>query len=71
VAAPGVLLNGILHWQPDVLINVGLLLLIALPILRVALTTLIFLYERDWAFVVITLVVLCVLLSGLFLGKAL
>jgi uncharacterized membrane protein len=70
-ASPGVLLNGILHWQPDVLINAGLLLLIALPILRVALTTLIFLYERDWAFVVITLVVLCVLLSGLFLGKAL
>lgn len=71
MAAPADLLAGVLRWQPDVLITVGLLVLIGLPILRVALTTLIFLYERDWAFVAITLVVLTVLLSGIFLGKAL
>jgi uncharacterized membrane protein len=71
VAAPGELLRGTLHWQPDILITLGLLLLIALPILRVAMTVIIFLHERDWPFVGITLVVLTVLLSGIFLGRAL
>lgn len=70
-ASPLELWAGVAQWQPDMLINAGLLLLIGLPIMRVALTTLIFLHERDWAFVGITLVVLTVLLSGIFLGKAL
>ena len=71
VASPGDLMLGLLHWQPDLVITLGLLLLIALPIIRVALTIIIFLHERDWPFVVITGIVLTVLLSGIFLGKAL
>lgn len=55
----------------DRVISLGLMMLISLPVLRVALTTLIFLLEKDWAFFVITLVVLTVLLSGIMLGHVL
>jgi uncharacterized membrane protein len=58
-------------WQPDSIITMGLLLLIALPIIRVAMTVVIFLHERDWPFVGITLIVLSVLLAGIFLNRPL
>jgi uncharacterized membrane protein len=59
-----------LQGNPDTIIALGLVLLIALPVIRVALTTAIFFYEKDWAFFAITLFVLTVLLSGVFLGRA-
>ncbi|MGZ3653255.1 MAG: DUF1634 domain-containing protein [Bdellovibrionota bacterium] len=65
------LFAGAWHFQPDVIIALGLVMLISLPILRVALTTLVFLVERDWIFFGITLVVLCVLLTGVIFGRAL
>lgn len=71
IASPVDLMIGFAHWQPDIIITCGLLLLIALPIIRVALTIIIFLHERDWPFVAITAIVLTVLLSGIFLGRAL
>ena len=50
--------------------TLGLLVLIATPILRVAVSVLAFWQERDRAFVLITATVLCLLLASLFLGKA-
>ncbi len=47
------------------LIQFGLLLLIATPIARVVLAALVFAEQRDWRYVVFTLLVLCVLLYGL------
>ncbi len=52
-------------------ISMGLLLLISLPILRVALTFLIFLQNRDRLFSVLTLYVLLLLCASSLLGKAL
>ena len=46
-------------------------MLIALPVLRVAFTVGLFLIERDVTYFFITLVVLVVLLSSLFLGSSL
>jgi uncharacterized membrane protein len=46
-------------------IQLGLLLLIATPIARVAFSVIAFARQRDWTFVVITLVVLGLLLYGL------
>ena len=66
--APG-LLAGLRAMHPDSVIALGLLMLIALPILRVALTTILFFRERDWAFFAITLVVLCVLLFGVIFER--
>jgi uncharacterized membrane protein len=48
----------------------GLLLLIATPVLRVAVSVLAFVYQRDRTFVIITSVVLTLLLASFVLGKA-
>lgn len=48
------------------LIQLGLLLLIATPVARVAFSLIVFLYERDWTYVVVTLIVLALLLYSLF-----
>ena len=50
------------------IIEVGILTLIGTPVLRVALSVLFFLAQRDWLYVAITLFVLGVLLLGLVLG---
>jgi uncharacterized membrane protein len=47
----------------------GLLVLIATPILRVIGSTLAFLYERDWRYALITFVVLLVVTLSLLLGR--
>jgi uncharacterized membrane protein len=48
------------------LIQLGLLLLIATPIARVAFSLLAFLYHRDWTYVLLTLIVLGLLFYSLF-----
>ena len=48
----------------------GLILLIATPVARVAVSVLVFVVERDGAFVLITLFVLILLLLSFLLGKA-
>ena len=48
---------------------VGLLMLIATPILRVAVSIVVFVVQRDWVFVAVTAIVLAVLLASFFLGK--
>ena len=53
-------------WHGRAVIQFGLLLLIATPVLRVAFSVVGFLRERDWTYVVLTLVVLGVLLFSLF-----
>jgi uncharacterized membrane protein len=47
------------------LIQLGLLVLILTPIARVAFSVFAFLYQRDWMYVVFTLIVLLLLLTGL------
>jgi len=44
------------------------MLLIATPVARVAVSVVVFLLQRDWIFVGITLVVLAVLLLSFWLG---
>ena len=48
------------------LIQLGLLLLIATPIARVAFSVVAFIYERDWTYVLVTLIVLGLLFYSLF-----
>ena len=52
------------------LIQLGLLVLIATPVARVAFSFLAFLYERDWTYVLVTLLVLGLLVYSLFGGHA-
>ena len=51
-------------------VTLGLWVLIATPILRVAVSTLVFWHEKDRAFTLITLTVLGLLLISLGLGRA-
>ena len=48
------------------IIQLGLILLIATPVARVIFSVAAFLYEKDYMYVVFTLIVLTVLLYGLF-----
>jgi uncharacterized membrane protein len=48
------------------LIQLGLLLLVATPVARVVFSVYAFLRQRDWTYVVVTLIVLTVLLLSLF-----
>ena len=52
------------------LIQLGLLILIATPIARVAFSFFAFLYERDWTYVLVTVIVLGLLFYSLLGGRA-
>jgi len=51
------------------IIQLGLLLLIATPVMRVAVSLTAFLLERDWTYVVATLIVLSLLIYSLLGGS--
>ncbi len=56
--------------KPYAIIGSGMLLLIATPVLRVALSVVFFLAQRDWLYAGITVFVLAVLLLSLAAGAA-
>ncbi len=58
--------TGLLIWRPQAFIALGLLILIATPVVRVAVSILGFVLERDRKFVVITIIVLAILLFSIF-----
>ncbi len=60
--------RGVLALKPYAIIALGLLLLIAIPVLRVAVSVLAFAWERDWLYAAITLFVLVMLLVGFAIG---
>jgi uncharacterized membrane protein len=62
--------KGLLALKGQAVIVLGLMVLVATPVLRVAISVFIFMVEKDWTFVVITLIVLALLLSSSLLGKA-
>ena len=63
-------LDGVLRLHGAAWVAAGLLLLIATPVLRVAVSVLAFAVERDRVFVAITCVVLALLLFSFALGQA-
>ena len=63
------IITGLRAGRGQALVAVGLILLIATPIMRVAVSIGVFLYQRDHIFVIITTVVLLLLLLSFVLGK--
>lgn len=61
----GAVIAGSLALKPFALIELGLLVLIATPVFRVAASSLLFLLERDYLYTAITLAVLAVLLYSI------
>lgn len=62
-------ITGVAALNPLSIIDLGLLLLIATPVIRVAMSAAVFFYEKDYHYVLITLFVLAVLLLSFMLGK--
>jgi uncharacterized membrane protein len=63
---PAAVLDGLGAGKPAAYIELGLLVLILTPIVRVAMTLLLFERQRDWTFVALSGAVLTVLVLGLF-----
>ena len=63
------LFAGLIHLRGEAIIMAGLLLLIATPVMRVAVSIVAFMVERDWVFVVVTSFVLAMLVLSFVLGK--
>jgi uncharacterized membrane protein len=64
---PGII-DGAGALRGDALVQLGIILLIATPLLRVVFSLLAFLYRRDWLYAGFSLIVTAVLVAGL-LGK--
>ena len=65
----GEALRRVLALQPSGFLTLGLLVLIATPILRVMGSIAAFVYEHDWRYALITLIVLIVVMLSLALGN--
>lgn len=63
------IVHGALAFRGRELIQLGLLLLIATPVARVAFSVFAFIYERDWTYVAFTLIVLAILVFSLMGGR--
>ena len=65
----GGIIRRLFHGEPLALVALGLLILLLTPILRVAISIVVFALERDWCYTVITVLVLIILLVSLLLGR--
>lgn len=65
----GGVVSGLAQGDPLAIIVLGLLVLLATPVLRVAVSIIAFGLERDWRYVAITSLVLLILLFSFILGK--
>ena len=61
----GGVLNAALHFNAKAIMQAGILILLATPIARVTFSVFIFLKERDYLYVVVTLIVLAILIYSI------
>lgn len=64
------IIDGIIHLRGQAIIQFGIVLLIATPIIRVAFSAIGFILEKDYLYTAITLVVLLIILSSMLTGYA-
>ena len=65
---PGAILNGVLNFKGQAIIQMGIMLLIATPIARVLSSAIGFIAEKDYLYVGITLFVLIIILVSMLGG---
>ena len=66
----GGILRGVRGMHSDSIVQLGILLLIATPVARVAFTLVAFVLQKDRVYIALTSVVLALLAYGLIIGKA-
>lgn len=64
----GAIVSAVLSGDPRAVVQLGLVILIATPVARVAFTLVAFFFQRDWLYVALTTVVLALLVYGLAWG---
>lgn len=64
------ILNGILTFRARAIIQAGIMLLIATPIVRVLFSAIGFVMEKDWLYTGITLLVLLIIFASMLSGHA-
>jgi uncharacterized membrane protein len=69
LSQPGGILRGVLALDAGAIVQFGLVILIATPVARVALTLVAFAIQRDRTYVLLTALVLALLLFGLISGR--
>ena len=65
----GGILNGVIMLKGQAIIQLGIILLIATPVIRVAFSAVGFLMEKDYLYTVITLIVLLIILASMISGN--
>lgn len=66
---PGII-QGVLNFRGQAIIQAGIILLVATPVVRILFSAFGFVMERDWLYLAITLIVLCIIVAGVFTGSA-
>jgi uncharacterized membrane protein len=66
----GTLINGVINLKGQAIIQIGIILLIATPILRVIFSAIGFMLEKDYMYVGISLLVLLIIFISLMNGNA-
>ena len=66
----GGILNGVIMLKGQAIIQLGIILLIATPVIRVAFSAVAFLMEKDYLYTVITLIVLLIIIASMISGNA-
>jgi len=64
------IINGVLDFRGQAIIQLGITLLIATPIIRVAFSAVAFLLEKDYLYTIITVIVLLIILGSMVSGHA-
>ena len=62
--------RGVLEFRSESIVQLGIVLLIATPVARVAFTLVAFILQRDRVYVIVTMIVLSLLAYGLIFGIA-
>ncbi|MGZ3750149.1 MAG: DUF1634 domain-containing protein [Mucilaginibacter sp.] len=63
------IINGVLNFKGQAIIQSGIILLIATPVIRVAFSAVGFIIEKDYLYTTITLIVLLILISSMLSGS--
>jgi len=69
VVGPGEALRGLAALRPVAFLSLGLMVLMATPAIRVLGSVIVFLWERDWRYAGITMLVLSVMIASVLLGR--
>lgn len=64
------IIGGILSGRGRAIIQAGIILLIATPVMRIVFSAIGFILEKDYLYTGITLLVLCIIIAGMLSGHA-